>query len=283
MPTLTRTILEVPGANLYYETRGSGPCLLLISGGPTDADIFTALADALANRYTVISYDTRGNSRSTLAGPPEDQSIDVECEDAHAVLAAVTSEPAFVFGNSGGAIVGLALADRYPRQVRMLIAHEPPLIQLLPEREQMHAHARDVYDTYRERGVRAGMAKFMAGAGLQQPDERERPAAQPQDAQAMVRFTSNAEHFLAHRFLPMGRYVPDIGRLRNASTEIVVAAGEASLGQFAYRAAAALAGQLDTELVTFPGDHGGFLSHTAQFAEYLHRTIERSQVSGRAR
>src|SRR5579871_6902476 len=109
MHTPTGRTLRLQGANLYYETRGSGPCLLLISGGPTDGDIFSGLADCLADRYMVVTYDTRGNSRSTLDGPPQDQSIEMECEDAHALLAAITSEPAFVFGNSGGAMVGLAL------------------------------------------------------------------------------------------------------------------------------------------------------------------------------
>jgi hypothetical protein len=38
--------LEVPGATLYLETRGSGPVLLCISGGPTDAGLFTASPNA---------------------------------------------------------------------------------------------------------------------------------------------------------------------------------------------------------------------------------------------
>jgi pimeloyl-ACP methyl ester carboxylesterase len=60
--------LKVPGATLYYEVRGSVPVLLCISGGPTDAGMFTDLA----NRHTVVGYDPRGHSRSTLDGEPED-------------------------------------------------------------------------------------------------------------------------------------------------------------------------------------------------------------------
>ena len=40
--------MKVPGATLYYEVRGTGPVLLAIPGGPTDAGMFTALADQLA-------------------------------------------------------------------------------------------------------------------------------------------------------------------------------------------------------------------------------------------
>ena len=77
MPTL-----NLPGVHLYYEVHGTGPVLLLIPGGPTDTGIFAGLAAALANRYTVVLYDPRGNSRSVLDGPPEDQRMDVHGDDA---------------------------------------------------------------------------------------------------------------------------------------------------------------------------------------------------------
>jgi pimeloyl-ACP methyl ester carboxylesterase len=51
----------VPGATIYYEVQGSGPVLVMIPGGPTDAGIFAGLARCLADRYTVVAYDPRGN------------------------------------------------------------------------------------------------------------------------------------------------------------------------------------------------------------------------------
>jgi pimeloyl-ACP methyl ester carboxylesterase len=67
-PTTTGT-LKVPGASLYYEVRGSGPVLLLVCGGLYDAAGYAGLARQLAGRYTVVTYDRRGNSRSPLDGP----------------------------------------------------------------------------------------------------------------------------------------------------------------------------------------------------------------------
>ena len=64
--------LKVPGATIYYETRGAGPLLLIIPGGPQDAGVFVDLATHLADRYTVVAYDPRGNSRSRFDGEPED-------------------------------------------------------------------------------------------------------------------------------------------------------------------------------------------------------------------
>src|SRR6266705_349602 len=98
--------VKVPGATLYVETRGSGPVLLLITGGPTDAGMFTDLAGRLADRYTVVSYDQRGHSRSPLDGEPEDIPVALHADDAAVVLRASTDEPAFVYGNSGGATIG---------------------------------------------------------------------------------------------------------------------------------------------------------------------------------
>ena len=273
MHTVTTNTLRVPGSSLYYETRGSGPILLMISGGPTDADIFASVADALAGRYTVVTYDARGNSRSTLDGPSQDQPVELEAEDAHHLLAAVTSEPAFIFGSSGGALVGLELVCRYPDQVERLVAHEPPLTELLPEREQPRAYARDVHATYLRDGVGAGMLKFVGGAGLQKDAEEAAARTPPPDPEAMARMGRNAEHFLAHRFLPISRYLADFAALRAAPAKVVVATGEASAGQLAQRSAVMLAEELHTTLVQFPGDHGGFLTDPRGFADCLDRVL----------
>jgi len=111
----TRTnTLRVPGAELYFEVRGSGPVLLLICGGVYDAAGYAGLAEQLADRYTVVTYDRRGNSRSPLDGAPEHQRIEVHGDDAHRLLSAVgvtADRPAHVFGNSSGATIGLELAD----------------------------------------------------------------------------------------------------------------------------------------------------------------------------
>src|SRR5437764_8146072 len=118
-------MLKVPGATLHVEVLGTGPLLLCISGGPTDAGMFTDLAGRLADRYTVVSYDQRGHSRSALEGEPEDI-LALHADDAAAILATVEAEPAHVYGNSGGATIGLELVTRRPELVRKLVAHEAP-------------------------------------------------------------------------------------------------------------------------------------------------------------
>ena len=58
------SVLEVPGARLYYESVGSGPPLVLIPGGNGTAHIFGAMTEHLTQRFTVTTYDRRGFARS---------------------------------------------------------------------------------------------------------------------------------------------------------------------------------------------------------------------------
>jgi clorobiocin biosynthesis protein CloN7 len=118
----TTHMLDVPGARLYFERRGSGPLLLLI-GSPMDSGGFAPLASALADRYTVVTYDPRGIANSSREDTTEDVTPTQQAEDVHRLLSALGGGPADVFGSSGGAVVGLALVTAHPDQLRTLVAH----------------------------------------------------------------------------------------------------------------------------------------------------------------
>jgi len=269
--------LKVPGARLYYEAHGSGPVLLMIPGGPADAGIFAGLAKLLADRYTVVPYDPRGNSRSVVDGPPEDQRMDVHGDDAAQLLAALGGEPAYVLGSSGGAQIGLNLAARHPERVRALVAHEPPCVTLLPDATEQRAFMEEVYEAYRTGGVGPAMQKFAAGAGLAgdpRPGKAAPPPPPPAEMkEAFGRLTGNIDFFLAHGVKPISLYVPDVAALRAGSTRVIVGVGETSKEQLAYRAAVALAERLGTAPVTFPGGHSGYVDQPGAFAETLHRVL----------
>jgi pimeloyl-ACP methyl ester carboxylesterase len=269
--------LEVPGARLHYEVRGSGPVLLMIPGGPMDGAGFAAIAPLLADRYTVVTYDPRGISRSPLDGPPEDVQVEVQADDAHRLLTAMGTAPAYVLGSSGGAITGLALVTQHPEQVHTLVAHEPPLTELLPDSAQHRTWGEELYETYRNDGAGAAMAKFLAGAGMDAPpapsDAGPQEAPSPEMLAAMARMQGNLALFFGHMFRPITGFRPDVAALRAAATRIVVGGGTTSKGQVAQRAAVALAEVLGTKLVDFPGDHGGFAGHPDTFAETLHQVL----------
>ena len=265
--------LDVPGARLYYERRGTGPLLLLI-GSPMDSTGFAGLASALAGDYTVVTYDPRGIGNSSRQDLGRDVTPEQQADDVHRLLAALGREPAYVFGSSGGAVVGLALVTAHLGQVRTLVAHEPPVVELLPDSAQVRAQIQDIYDTYRADGADKAMQKFMAHAGLgAAPGQKaEAPLWEPSPEQ-MARMRATTEVFLAHLIRPTTRYRPDIEALRTAPTRIVVAVGATSKGQLANRSARALAAELGTPAVEFPGDHGGFVALPQQCGRVLDQVL----------
>ncbi len=278
-------ILEVPGASLYYEVRGSGPVLLLVCGGVYDAAGYAGLAEQLVDRYTVVTYDRRGNSRSPLTGPVGPQRIEVHGDDAHRVLTAVGvtgGERADVFGNSSGAIIGLELAARHPERVRTVVAHEPPLFELLDDRERWRAMARDVEHAFRTGGPAAAgeilTARLEMGSGG--PDEDRVPGGGPQGGpdpetlEMLARFEKNMEFFLGYEVPPFAGYLPDLAALRGSAVRVVPAVGERSAGEPPYRAAFALAERLGTTTAVFPGDHGGFGADVVGFGSRLHEVLK---------
>jgi pimeloyl-ACP methyl ester carboxylesterase len=269
--------LKVPGATLHYEVRGSGPVLLCISGGPTDAGMFTDLAGRLADRYTVVTYDQRGHSRSTLDGEPEDIPVSVHADDAAAILEAVGTEPAYVYGNSGGGTIGLELVVRHPGLVRTLVAHETFLMELLPDAERWRSEFDAISELYRAEGVMAAMGKFGAiveEGGPRYSEEMQKAPPSPEAQEMMGRMAGNFDLFIAHELRLNGSYVPDVDALQRGSTRIVSAAGENSGEQAARRSALALAERLGIPPTKFPGAHGGWGSDPQGFAERLHGALQ---------
>jgi pimeloyl-ACP methyl ester carboxylesterase len=271
--------LAAPGATLHYEIRGTGPALLLIPGGGGEATAYTAMADALAARHTVISYDRRGFGRSALDAPPDDATrLAVDVDDAARLLDALAGGRGCVFGNSSGAIVGLELLARHPDRVEALVAHEPPLMCVLPDGDRYLRLLGQVHETWRRDGVEPAMRRFAAGLAVALP-QRPPPGAElpPHVRELLARVRRNTEFWLEHEMRQYPAASPDLAALQAASARLVLANGSDSRGSVPYRPALALADRLGLAVAEFPGDHVGFLAHPAAFAERL------ADVLGRAR
>jgi pimeloyl-ACP methyl ester carboxylesterase len=270
--------LRVPGASLYYEVRGSGPVLLMIPGGPMDADGFKDLADRLADEYTVVTYDCRGNSRSPMEGSWDDLTVALFADDACRLLDAVSTDQADVLGSSGGATYGLDLVARYPGRLRTLVAHEPPVSELLPDAARYHALNEQVGETYRTEGTFAALQMFTKGVGFGDDEPRGATEQTPEDAAAEARIGANLDLF-AGRLIPMiGNYEPNLAALQGSSTRIVVGVGDESTPeQMVYQTAHRLAERLGSQPAQFPGGHGGFSSHPDGFAARLRSVLAAGQ------
>ncbi|MBD3551977.1 alpha/beta fold hydrolase [Streptomyces sp. SP18CM02] len=157
--------LEAPGATLHYEVRGRGPLLVMMPGGSADAGIYDTLAAGLADRWTVVAFDPRGYSRSTLHGPAGEQLPGTHSEDVARLIELLSPDgaPAAVFGSSSSAIVALDLLSRRPGLVGRVVAHEPPLVELLPDPAAGRAVFAAVRESFLRDGVEAAMATMAAG------------------------------------------------------------------------------------------------------------------------
>ena len=153
--------------------------------------------------------------------------------------------------------------SKHPEDVRTLVAHEPPLASIPPDREHAMAATRAVQETYQRSGWGAGLAHFIALTSHRGPFTAE-VASQPAPDPAMFGMPteddgSRTDPLLGQSLITSTRYGTDFDALRSASTRIVIAAGEESEGQLANRGAFAAAERLGTKPVSFPSDHGGFL------------------------
>lgn len=268
--------LDVPGASIYYEVRGSGPVLLCIPGGPADAGAFRKLANDLAGDYTVVTYDPRGLSHSPLTGPFEDEkAMEINADDASKLIAAVAGkDKAYVLGSSGGAVIALELARRHPEQIEVLIPHEAPCAALFPNPEEAAAGIIDVTDTYKEAGLWAAFPKFAAYAGIRQggpPEQQGEPTPEQIEQQKM--FEGNMNFWFGHTMRAIGLYRPDYDALKKSGVRIVSGVGEESEGEPANTGGRNLAKYLGCELAVFPGAHGGFESHDEGFAKKLRQVL----------
>jgi pimeloyl-ACP methyl ester carboxylesterase len=262
---MTTHTLDVPGATLTYDVRrneaSTEPILLLI-GSPMGAAGFGTLSQHFSDR-TVVTYDPRGVERSVKADPASPVTPDVHADDLHRLIQAIGGGPVDLFASSGGAVNALALVSKHPEDVRTLVAHEPPLASILPDREHAMAATRAVQETYQRSGWGAGLAHFIALTSHRGPFTAE-VASQPAPDPAMFGMPteddgSRTDPLLGQNLITSTHYGPDFDALRSVSTRIVIAAGEESEGQLANRGAFAAAERLGTKPVSFPSDHGGFL------------------------
>lgn len=276
MSALHSDTITVPGARLYYQRSGTGPILLIVSGGAGDADASPRLVSALARHYTVITYDRRGLSRSRSGHDVETLKLQTHTDDVHHLLTALTTEPALVLGCSIGALIGLDLICRYSDQVNALVAHEPPLPQLLPEQERVKAERdqTDIEEIYQRSGIGPAMAKVVSFLGIDFDQDREPEVAMPPPSAQRL---ADMAFFFQHDAAAARRYCLDLTALRSAATRIVPAAGRTSRNTWVSHCSDRLADVLGASVVEFPGGHSGYVFHPQAFADTLHLTLVAAQ------
>jgi pimeloyl-ACP methyl ester carboxylesterase len=263
----TTHLLETAEVDIAYDVHGPLPTAdgrppLFMIAHPMDASGFTALASHFPDR-TVVTYDPRGLGRSTRKDGRVDHAPTVQADDVHAVIEALGAGPVEMLASSGGAVVALALVAANPDDVTTLVAHEPPLIPVLPDAAAAERARAGFRDAYEAGGSSAGMAAFIAMTswhGEFTDDYFAQPAPDPAGFGMPTEDDGSRDNpLLSDRGWAISSYRPDVDALAAAPTRIVMAVGEESLGTFTGRSAVATAELLSQEATVFPSHHGGFL------------------------
>lgn len=258
-------MLELDEVDLAYDVHGVVPSSdgrppLLMIGQPMDAGGFRPLVARLPER-TVVTYDPRGLGRSVRHDGYVEHVPDVQARDVHTLIRALGGGPVDMFASSGGAVTALALVAAHPDDVGTLVAHEPPLIPVLPDAGAARRAWDDVRETYEKHGGGAGMAAFIAWTSWRGEFTDAYFAAPAPDPAAFglpAGDDGRRDDPLLARSHPVCTYAIDVAALAATPTRIVLAAGEESADQFAGRGAAGVAALLGQEVTLFPSHHVGF-------------------------
>ena len=261
-PTRTGTV-EVNGTSLYHEIRGEGPPVLFISGATGDAGHFETPADALADEFTVITYDRRGNSRSPALAGWTTTSISEQAADAAGLLEALELGPATVFGTSAGAIILLEVLRAHGHVIKRAIVHEPPMLTVLANGQEVGAEIeRLAQEGFARGGPRAALELFIRlNAG-----DRNFEGLEPIMRDRML---ANAELFFGIEVEPIVTYEPDAQALRRRGNRLTVVAGEDSRGLYYHDAARWVAETAGVALKEIFGAHVPYFDDPARFASVL--------------
>ena len=261
--------VAVPGAVLSFDVIGdlaeatpeSPP--LVLAGSPMDSTGFGSLASRLDGRVLVLT-DPRNTGRSTRDDETAAVTPEQHAEDLHAVVAALGVGPVDVFASSGAAVNFLHLVAAHPDDVRLLVAHEPPMTGLLPDADAIARVCDEMVATYDASGFGPAMASFIGLVMHRGEVTGEEPAP---DA-AMFGLPTEDDGSRNDPLMSNMRgggvtRAPDLDAVRAASTQVIIGVGEESGGpddgEVAGRAAHAVARALGQEPVVFPGGHNGFL------------------------
>lgn len=271
----TTGYLDVNGASLYYETYGTGPLLLFISGANGDADIWRPIAKILASNYTVAIYDRRGFSRSYLS-PAAIQNytlrLETDATDAKLLLDHLSpSKPVTVLGTSSGAIVALQLLQMYPQRLKTLIPHEPPMLTILPDAANLATKQKEVYTIYRAAGIPAALYFFSLYYDGKAPDLSSSIPGFSVDPRETPYNSGNWQYWFERELLQYPLETFNLTAIGQWKDKLLLANGnETRTDDPQYRSNEVMAKALGLNVTLLAGQHTGYAGDTRkQFAADL--------------
>lgn len=262
-------ILEKNDVSLYYEIRGEGEALILIHGLIVDAGLYERAAQILSQKYKVITFDRRGNSRSRLKGSPVPAySMDAQAQDIKDLMDATGTEKAYIAGASAGAVIGHYFLQKYPERVKHLIMYEPSMLGLMINKDPETAEWYATLNGFVQKGkLSNALLRFAESIG--EADDRSPVKSQ----EVVIRELDNVEFAFKNELQGAARYIPDLDSFMKYKDRITIAAGERSRGNRYEKQAIFLSGLMGKKPVYYPGGHNLPFELPAEYAICIHGTL----------
>jgi pimeloyl-ACP methyl ester carboxylesterase len=254
--------------------------LLIGQSGEGDARRSEDLVGHLERRFTVVTYDRRGLSRSIIRDPGAHASVATHADDVDRLLSTLTDEPVAMLGCSMGAAIGLHLAVEHPDRLHTLIAHEPvtPWLLAAADRAAQMGELEHCEQVFAELGWRAALAPMVRTLGIDPNSQDREPGVTA--APLGPERAANFEYFLGHDFAAIRADHLDVAALRQSLVRIVPACGHTTPQHvFDYKAAHELAALRGVPVVEFHGGHNGNLTHPSGWAARVGEILSEQPVS----
>lgn len=113
--------IDRDGVKIFYRDSGSGPLVILSHGYGATSGMWKGQAEALCDRYRIVSWDMRGHGQSDSPEDPELYSEQATVDDIAALIDHCSAEKAVVGGLSLGGYMSLAFNLAYPDRVHALM------------------------------------------------------------------------------------------------------------------------------------------------------------------
>jgi len=235
---------------------GAGTPLLLIHGSGGDLDIFGSIETQLARRFRVITYTRRAQATNDV-GMARNLALEDHLEDVLAVLEACGTGPAYVFGSSAGAVIALQLLSTYPDCVLGVIAHEPPLLEVLDDKATLRLRFENVLQIEKKHGTEVACAEFFDLTGMfgTSPDAMRTQVAKAVAARPVPPI---------REIHPILDYVPNFPALQMQRKKLVLGVGTMHPDSLPVRGTIELAKRLEIPPQIFPGNHIGYMDYMDQ-------------------
>jgi pimeloyl-ACP methyl ester carboxylesterase len=262
-------LVEANGTKLYHEIRGNGPPVVFVPGAGGDAGGYEAAAQALADTYTIVTYDRRGNSRSPKPDGWTSTSMGEQADDCAALIETLELERPAAFGSSSGGTILVSLLERHPRLLRGAVVHEPGL---LSTSQIAAAFTEEATTLLREAMATGGpmeavnrLNRWMGGDAAWEAVPKELRSRILRNSDVNVRLEAPA----------LRSYEPDAQALAALEIPVHAAYGEetstanATLASWVKEGAVWVSEASGGPLHALPGGHGAYIDRAEEFAVSL--------------